>query len=299
MKRALYIWILTGCWILAICPKSVAQNYLGASLGGNFVQTLDKLDRTHAKLSIGGELGLVYEWQHEYVLFRTGIGYSLQCPSLAVDAQRLEQPMIDTRGMAFLYRGLLDHRIDRLTLHQLTVPLMVGGEWHGVYALAGLKMSLSLVASARSNAELATLGDYLGRYYADLEHMPNHGYHDFEPVESRSSVTLRRLDIRFAAEAGYTLRLKPYNGLCPSPLLRLGVFAEYGLLNMLRTDNELPCAEPDWSAYLHVKMTHIYAAQESNNLRARLLLYGFRITILFPVSSSRGNHSCRCSGMFF
>ena len=297
MKRALYIWILTGL-TLAVCPKSVAQNYLGASLGGNFVQTLDKLDMTHAKLSGGGELGLVYEWQREYVLFRTGIGYSLQCPSLSVDAQRLEQPMMDTRGMAFLYRGLLDHRTDRLTLHQLTVPLMVGGEWHGVYALAGLKMSLSLVASARSNAELATLGDYLGRYYADLEHMPNHGYHDFEPVESRSSVALRRLDLRFAAEAGYTLRLKPYNGLRPSPLLRLGVFAEYGLLNMHRTDNDRPCTDPDWSAYLHVKMTPVYGAQESNNSRAHLLLYGLRFTILFPVSSSRKNHSCRCAGMW-
>lgn len=290
MKRALYIFAFL--WLFGI-NGTAAQSYIGPTVGGNFVQTVDRMRQTRARIAGGGEIGFAYEWQREHLLLRTGLDYALQCPSLAVDSQWLAQDMIDTRGVAVTYRGLLTERTDRLYLHQLTVPFFIGGTWHGVYVLVGAKLSVSLSSTARQDARLMTAGDYRGRYYEWFENMPNHGYHDFEPVSSKQAIRLKRLDLRLAAELGYTFALNPYTGLKLSPLLRVGLFAEYGVINMLSSDITSPRTTADWTQYLHVHMTHVYASQESTAARVNLLTYGIRLTFLFPVSGGL-NRSRKC-----
>lgn len=276
-----------------------AQSYVGPSIGGNLALTTDDLRQTQVRVGGGGEVGFAYEWQREHLLIHTGVGYSLQCPSLAVDSQWLEQEMLDTRGVAVTYRGLLNQRTDRLLMHQLTVPFMVGGTWRGVYVLVGAKLSVALAATARQDAQLYTAGDYQGRYYDWFEDMPNHGYHDFEPVQSRHEMAVNRFDLRLAAELGYTFVLNPYTGLKPSPLLRVGLFAEYGMLNFLSSESTLPRTTADWRQYLHVNMTHIYASEESAGSRANLLSYGIRLTLLFPTSNApQPSNKCLCLGIW-
>lgn len=293
-----HIRLLTVVFALFHFTSLQAQSYLGPSVGGNFVQTTDKLPQTKTRLGGGGEIGLAYEWQKEHFLLRTGVSYSLQCPSLAVDSQWLEHEMLDTRGMRFTYRGLLYQRTDRLYTHQLTVPFMVGGTWKGVYLLGGLKLSVALAATARQDALLYTAGDYQGRYYEWFENMPNHGYHAGEPVSSSHGLSLNRIDLRLAAEFGYTFTLTPAARLRPSSLLRVGLFAEYGLLNMLTAGNSAPRTSSDWTQYLRVDMRHIYASNESNASRANLLVYGMRLTVLLPVSNTP-QRSRRCPCVYY
>jgi len=299
--RIRHIAILTvflSPFILHLSPLS-AQSYVGPSISGNFVQTVDRLPQTQARLAGGGEVGVMYEWQKEHLLIHTGIAYSLQCPSLAVDSQWLEQDMLDTRGVPVTYRGLLNDRTDRMMMHQLTVPFMVGGRWHSVYLLGGLKLSVALATTARQDASLYTAGDYQGRYYDWFENMPNHGYHGGEPVSSSHAINLNRFDLRLAAELGYTFALNPYTRLKPSPLLRVGFFAEYGMLNFLSSESTLPRTTADWSQYLHVNMTHIYASEESAGSRANLLSYGIRLTLLFPTSDApQASNKCLCLGIW-
>jgi len=281
---------------------SSAQHYVGPALSGGLVQTLDDLRQTQSRLSGGGELGLAYQYQHGHLLLHMGLNYTLQCPVQSVDSQWLNQSMIDTRGVAVTYRGLLDNRSDQLFLHQLSIPFMVGGSWSGFYLLAGLKFSVTLAAQARETAALRTAGDYNGRYYEWFEDMPNHGYHDFEPVRSSQNLMLNRFDLRLAAELGYTFRLQPYSGLKLSPLLRVGVFAEYGMINMLSSaaasSGLPPRTTADWSQYLSVSMNHIYASDEAAKARANLFFFGVRLTLLFPVATSPDQYKCRCTGIW-
>lgn len=291
MKRSLYILISLQLSVISL----QAQSYLGPSVSGDFVQTIDRLPQTNTRLAGGGEIGVAYEWKKAHFLLRTGVSYSLQCPSLAVDSQWLEQEMLDTRGMPFTYRGLLYQRTDRLYAHQLTVPFMVGGTWSGVYLLGGLKLGVALAASARQDALLYAAGDYQGRYYDWFENMPNHGYHDGEPVTSTHPIRLKRFDLRVAAELGYTFTLHPYARLKPSSLLRVGLFAEYSLLNIHPSDYTAQRTTADWTQYLQVDMTHIYASEESNASRVNLLTYGIRLTLLLPVSDTpRRPNKCAC-----
>ena len=296
MKRARYIFISLQFSVFSLLQ---AQSYVGPSIGGNFVHVVDNLQMTQSRLSGGGEAGIAYEWQREHLIVRTGINYSLQCPSMAVDSQWLEQEMLDTRGVPFTYRGLLAQRTDRMNLHQLTVPLMIGGSWYGLYILAGVKMSVFLHATARQEAQLRTAGDYQGRYYDWFENMPNHGYHDFEPVESTHALQLQRFDVRLAAEMGYTISLNRYTDHRPPSLLRMGVFTEYGLLNLHSGNNTEPRTRTDWSQYLHVDMTHLYGSEESNASRANLFIYGVRLTLLLPVSGApERKYNCLCEGIW-
>ncbi len=283
-----------------------AQHYVGPALTGGLVQTLDDLPQTQSRLSGGGEIGVAYQYQHGHLLLHTGLNYTLQCPIQSVDSQWLNRNMIDTRGVAVTYRGLLDNRSDQLFLHQLSIPFMVGGSWSGFYLLAGLKFSVAVAAQARETAALRTAGDYNGRYYEWFEDMPNHGYHDFEPVRSYQNLMLNRFDLRLAAELGYTFRLNiqpthynprlnPHSAFAPAPLLRLGLFAEYGMINMLSASSDLPPrTTADWSQYLSVSLTHIYASDEAAKARANMLFFGIRMTLLFPVAPSSDQYKCRC-----
>lgn len=297
-----HIKALTGgllCLLSFHSSTTVAQSLVGPTVSGNIVMTRDNLSMTQTQLSGGGEIGLVYEWQQEHLLLRTGAGYSMQCPSLAVDSQWLEQNMRDTRDMLFLYRGMLARRTDRLIMHQLTVPLMLGGTWHGVYVLGGFKFTVALANTSIEEAALRTAGDYQGRYYDWFENMPNHGYHDFEPVRTSQTVMLKRFDLRLAVEAGYTFRLDPYAGRRPSPLLRAGLFAEYGLFNLCSADSNEPAVTADWSQYLQVSMTHIYASSVSKDPQAHLFLAGIRLTWLFQWSEApEKRYRCRCAGVW-
>ena len=319
---------------------SLAQHYVGPALSGGLVQTLDDLRQTQSRLSGGGELGVAYQYQHGHLLLHMGLNYTLQCPVQSVDSQWLNKSMIDTRGVAVTYRGLLDNRSDQLFLHQLSIPFMVGGSWSGFYLLAGLKFSVALAAQARETAALRTAGDYNGRYYEWFEDMPNHGYHDFEPVRSSQNLMLNRFDLRLAAELGYTFRLNiqpthynprlnPHSAFAPAPLLRLGLFAEYGMINMLSSaaassglssaaassglssaaassglssaaafSGLPPRTTADWSQYLSVSLTHIYASDEAAKARANMFFFGVRLTLLFPVATSPDQYKCRCTGIW-
>ena len=288
---------------------SLAQHYVGPVFSGGLVQTVDDMRQTQSRISGGGEIGVAYQYQHGHLLLHMGLHYTLQCPVQSVDSQWLSHSMIDTRGVAVTYRGLLANRADQLFLHQLSIPFMIGGSWSGGYLLAGLKFSVSMAAQARETAALRTAGDYNGRYYEWFEDMPNHGYHDFEPVSSCQNLMLNRFDLRLAAELGYTFRLNiqpthytprlnPHSAFAPAPLLRLGLFAEYGMINMLSSaaasSGLPPRTTADWSQYLSVSLTHIYASDEAAKARANMLFFGIRMTLLFPVATSSDQYKCRC-----
>ena len=315
-----------ACRMLFLLPftlhfhPSLAQHYVGPAFSGGLVQTVDDLPQTQSRLSGGGEIGVAYQYQHGHLLLHMGINYTLQCPVQSLDSQWLAQDMIDTRGVAVTYRGLLTNRADQLFVHQLTVPFMVGGSWLGFYLLAGLKFSVAFAAQARETAALRTAGDYNGRYYEWFEDMPNHGYHDFEPVLCSQSIppppppsastsgALSRFDLRLGAELGYTFRLNigtsgynprlnPHSAFAPAPFLRIGLFAEYGLINLISSPL-LPRTTADWSEYLQVSMNHVYTSDEAAKARANMLSFGIRATLLFPVAPAQNPYKCRCTGIW-
>jgi hypothetical protein len=147
---------------------------------------------------------------------------------------------------------------------------------------------------------LQTVGDYQGRYYDLFERMPNHGYHDFEPVRSEHALTLNRFDVRICAETGYTFLLSPFHP-DRSPLLRIAAFVEYGMMSMRdpRLGADAPAAvAPDYEHYMSVSMTHLYAAASDTRLSPHMMTFGLRFAILFALPGSSSHHACNCYGNY-
>ena len=157
--------------------------------------------------------------------------------------------------------------------------------------MAGVKAVLNLHATSSQRAQLTTAGDYLDRYYDWLENMPNHGYYDNQPVQSNKPFKLRLYDVRVGMEIGYSFYTS-------SPIIRVGAFAEYGVLQW--TDNKnatAPRTQADYTHYMSVDMTHVYDSDEGVNAKPHMIVCGLKLTILFPVGGTYDSHSslpCRC-----
>ena len=275
-----------------------ATHYLGFSVAAHVPLTLDLLDYTHNRPALGGEVGMVYEWHYSHLMLHTGLDYAAYAPSLALANQTLVQHMTDTRDMHFDYHGSLRNRTDRIFFTQVALPLMVGATWNGIYGLIGPKIAVNLGARADIKAELQTEGDYLGRYYDWFVEMPNHGYHDYEPVSESHNMTLNRFDVRLAAEVGFMGEVNKDARTQIATLIRFGLFLEYGLLDMRGTTQAPGRTVPGFDRYMYVTMTHPYATEEVAT-PAHLLTFGLRFSVLFPLSaSSMGRRKCNCYGVF-
>lgn len=291
MNRKLHIVVLISLGLTVVGNMLLeAQNYVGFSLSGFFPVTLDRSDMTHAELAYGAGAGFVYEWHKNSFFLQTGIQYQYDCPSVGIDSLALAQEMIDTRGVPFIYRGMLKKRTDCLYSGQITLPMYVGGEWNNVYVMAGVKAVLYIHSRTVQTARLQTIGDYGDRYYEWIENAPTHGYHDFLSVRTEGKADLSRYDVRVGAEAGYTFSLRGRNYTAPARL-RLGAFAEYGLVPMTTGGGTAPLTQTDYSQYMQVAMTHVYASSVGSGFKPHIFLCGLRLTFLFPIVQRH----CMCS----
>lgn len=273
-----------------------AEHYLGAAAAVHSPLTLDFIDYTTNRIAIGGEAGFVYEWHYSHLILHTGVHYAIHNPRLSLEDQQLVHPMVDTRNQPFEYHGSLRGRQDKILFGQVSLPVMIGGVWKGMYGIIGTKLVTNLHSRADIRAELQTKADYLGRYYDWFEEMPNHGYHDYEPTRSSHTMPLNRFDVRLAAEVGYMGKVREDARTQIGRLVRVGLFVEYGLFDM-RDKNTVASERttPGFDQYMYVTMTHPYAIDETAGSAVHFLSFGLRFTVLFPIAGDPfRHHDCMC-----
>lgn len=293
MRKTLAIVLL-----LLSCAVTNAQHWFGVAVDADLAWQLDKMNITKAKLGGGGSVGAVYQFQYNHFTLETGISGSYLLYNVGVADSLLHYEMIDTKGTQFTYNGYLKNRKDMSKNLSINIPLMLGAEFNYFYALAGAKLSLNLLTRTKQTALLSTTGDY-DMYYETLVDMPNHGFHDFEKEQTTGTMKFKMLDLRVAAEIG-TL----FYSSNRSAKYRIGVFAEYGVLNVRNQASDQSLLVPDLSEYMHVQMNHIYSSSYNPTSPVNNLLCGIRFTALFSVgnsrvrphysSSRRSSYPCRC-----
>ena len=278
---------------------SHAQHYLGVGTAANAVLSLDNLAFTHTAPGFGGEFSGIYALEYHHFMLKTGFDFGIQQARLRLDNQTLEQPMIDTRGMHFIYRGSLASRVDRSRQIGAGIPLMMGYANDYVYILAGARFYQIFSTLYHTTAQLQTVGDYEGRYYDYFEDMPNHGYHDYEPVSSNGSMKYR-YDVQVCAEIGGRIPLHTGYSSHRAHMLHIGVWAAYGLLNINANNKAtLRLTEPDYTQYMQVNMTHPYCSVEGSGADVHNLCVGLRASVLFNLSGElKRKYKCNCLGMY-
>ena len=288
--------------LLLSCTSVQAQHWLGVSVDADLAWQLDKINITKAKTGGGGAIGAVYQFQYNHFTLETGLNGAYTHNVVGVNDTLLRFDMIDTRGQLFTYNGYLKDRTDVSKTLSVNIPLMLGAELNHFYAIAGAKLSLNLLTRTQQTALLSTTGDY-DIYYEPLVDMPNHGFHDFEKELTNGTMKFKMLDVRVAAEIG-TL----FYASNRASKYRIGLFAEYGVLNVREQSTNQPLLVPDLSEYMHCQMNHIYSSSYNTTSPVHNLSCGIRLTVLFSIgntnrrihtpsyhrSSHRHSYPCRC-----
>ena len=291
MKRSVLFIIL----IMAVAFSSLqAQHYVGAMVDGAAAWQLDKEDITIPQLGAGTSVGGVYQLQYDKFLLQTGLGVSQVWLSQRLDSlPDIVRTMTDTEGYPFTYYGQLKNRVDNVMTTELMVPFMLGTKIRSFHLLVGAKFSATILGFTSQKAALTTWGDYGDRYYGPLEHMPQHGFYDGKEVASQDTMSFRP-DVRLCAELGWSWALTKEPVKIGAPILQVGAFVEYGILNPLkRMYNTSLLSEDFYNPYMDVKMNHVYTTMNREQTIINNLRVGVRVAVLFPVAEGR-NPFCRC-----
>ena len=302
MKRKLVI-------IAAILTMQMtfAQHYIGVGASVSSPIQLDKSAATKPLIGWGEGVTLQYQYRRGHFLLSIGAAVSGEHPRVSVADETFDPRMMDTRGIEFNYLGSLKSRSDLSSTLWFHTPVMIGFETYPFYMMVGAQYSLFLTSWTHQTAQLAAAADYLGRYYDDyIDDMFTHGYHSYEPVSSKGQMKYKN-DIRALVELGGTLPIgQNSNGL--DRLLRIGAYAEIGLMDVLDKPAAQNKTEWDVSQYMHVAMNHIYSAANANAGSLRNIVVGVRVTCLFPAggeakkskhyrtNSKSSKYKCRCIG---
>lgn len=257
-----------------------AQHYVGVGASISSPFQIDKSNATKPLFGWGEGLSVQYQYSAGHFIVSAGASLTGEHPRIGVADESISPRMKDTRGIDFNYLGSIVKRQDLSSTVWFNVPVMIGLEVFPFYIMAGAEYSLFLASWTHQTAQMASVGDYLGRYYKVVDDMPTHGYHSYEPVQTKGRMQYKN-DIRVLFEIGGTLAFT-FNRREPDHLLRIGAFAEVGLRNVLKNSTDIPQTEWDVSQYMHVRMNHVYASN-ANTGAVRNVVVGVRATYLIPV----------------
>ena len=298
--------------VLLMAQMAIAQHYIGVGASVSSPFQLDKSAATKPLVGWGEGVTLQYQYRHNHFLLSIGAAMSGEHPRVGVDDEKFSEHMIDTRGIEFNYLGHLINRRDLSSSLWFHTPVMLGFETYPFYMLVGAEYSLFIASWTHQRGRMASAADYYGRYYDDyIDDMFTHGYHDYEPVSTKGQMRYKN-DIRLLVELGGTLTIGPSkNGL--DQLLRIGAFAEVGLLDVLDQPYTPKKTEWDVSQYMNVAMNHLYSAADANTGAVRNIVVGVKVTCLFPAGGQpdknkrkhnnykthfkRTRHKCHCLGL--
>ena len=289
-RRVLFILMMIGL----ACPMLQAQHYIGAMVDGAAAWQLDKEDITIPQLGAGASVGGVYQLQYDKFLLQTGLGVSQVWLSQRLDSlPDIVRTMTDTEGYPFTYYGQLKNRVDNVMTTELMVPFMLGTKIRSFHLLVGAKFSATILGFTSQKAALTTWGDYGDRYYGPLEHMPQHGFYDGKEVATKDTMSFRP-DVRLCAEFGWSWALTKEPVKIGAPVLQVGAFVEYGILNPLAYMNNVKrLTEERFTPFMDVEMNHVYTTLNRDQTNINNLRVGVRVAVLFPVAKGK-NPFCRC-----
>lgn len=289
----------------ALCPFSATavNNFVGFWAAGAYSTMLHDIEDVKNEFGGAAELGFTYELQHGHLLFNVGLGYTFQntglsVPDLSYSQGTRSNPLYDSEGDALIYNYNITNRVDRLTTHYMPLQVMLGGQFGNFYFLAGGKFRLSLKSQTKIKADITTTGTY-PQFIDDFADMYNHAFFNHKEFTTKSTTELNhsmavslelgwQLGRRSTGETGFNA---PKDGKIR---YRIGLFADYGLLNLHRngTEPELFVSDDFMKRYQDnpgldvnelVKMNHTFETLRSDNAKVNNLFVGLKFTMLFQL----------------
>ncbi len=249
----------------------------------------------------GGGVGLGYQLQYKHLLFNTGLEYehynSLTRFSSANSGSFSKTfPMMPYPSMSYTYN--FDKFADKSAVGYLQLPVLFGGEWGRYYFLAGPKVGFNVLGKSSTSAFMTTtiVDDEL---IEPLTEMENHTLVNNRFEQGAKEKMSYGLDLTLAAEFGIYLdewiHKKPQKGqkkedksFWDNLRYRIGIFADYGVLNIQNSKNavagrELPVLFNDPKQPLDVSMVPMLSIERAQSVKVNPFIVGVKLAIFYEL----------------
>lgn len=273
LLRQTLVCIATCVW-LCIPDVCAVTNYLSVGADGGLAADCYSGDsRTWGYGAMAG-VQLGYELQHDGLLFSVGIGVEYSNARINIRTQESLTGLDDGDTQSL---NDYDNRYSVLRttdntwkrhLWALRVPLMLGYQLNGFYAKAGVVVSLQpFLGKVIQSESVNDVADY-EVFYDDFNH------HPLAPIGHQESVnsTVVRFplgNISPAVELGYNYTLDK------NQLLRMGLFAECGVLSLLPAESSPyePSLQRITPVQVGVRVTWLYALPAGRTKACRCIKF--------------------------
>lgn len=285
-------------------PKMEAVSYINLGLRAGYAAMMDKiggeymgagtLNQTNALQHLigggGGGLDLTYNLEYGHFLFETGLDFRFLNSTSDYGFQIARKDI--TYGATYYY--LFDDLREVRNMAQVGLPLMFGAQFSNLYFLLGAKIHYTFLGNYSHKGLYDIVVDdpaYIEPY--------GMGIHELNG-QTAQAIQFRQPDINLAAEIG--LDLDPWLQAQPKPKdpkdkkkkvepgqrlpfgrehihYRVGMFAEYGVLNSNGTPNMLPTNFSPSNVMVESSNTML----AMNNTTLNNLLVGAKFTIQFEI----------------
>lgn len=293
-----YQFILTIFFIaLLSATRCEAVSYISFDVSGGYPATLDRTPNTRIGMGGMGSVGMSYQLHHEAFLFSVGFDIAMMRQSLTLSNRSLSLSAVDDRDIPYTLALSVISRRDRSTTTDLRFPVLFGGMWQGWYVMAGAVPVLNIWGNTYQSAKYATEGIY-DRYYEPLTDLPQHGFHDYEPVSSQGKIQFR-FDVRLRGEVGYDFAVaSPAHTTSSRQHLRVGLFAEVGLLDISpATHDQASLVATMQGTQLNLRMNHAYNTTLLQDSWVRQAIVGVNLRYMIRVRHQK-RHKCKCDTQY-
>jgi len=227
--------IITLCLLFAVHPASYGAGngdfhfgYISASAG--YSSLSQNIKDVTTKGSWAAIVGAGYEFRMNNGWASAGVQLTRHQSTTTPNTYVFDSPIggWDSEKDAIEFYRYTIHQIDKQTFHSVDIPFMAGYYNSGFYIGAGVKVGFSVASS------ITTSGSFdLGAKYKDgigiVEHVGP--YTTYSMDEKRYSCNLQT-QCALIGEIGYDLLSSMMTNSTICHMLKIGIYAEYGLRNI-------------------------------------------------------------------
>ena len=256
---------------------------LGGSAG--YSSLIGKIPKLSTNGNIGGAIDFCYEYRIRGFWLNIGAEIQYLSASSSFNISGTDKMIYDTQGKQALMHYDLDQSIDKQEFVFANIPVVLGYYHNGLYIGAGAKIGYCIRASETTSLKYTTSATY-SQYIDDFGSMSDHYYTSYSSFVTENLNTKYKISV--IAEIGYDVLAYPrqINHALRSGL-KLSAFIEYGLNNIIKTNQEQPLFSFNENNAAELNIHPFYNTNAAQSYKIHPLYVGMKITWIFNIETSK------------
>lgn len=233
--------------------------------------------------NVGGNINLGYELRTNGFWMNIGAELQYLSSSSIFEISGIDKMIYDTQGK----QALMHYDFERPTFSEksvfVNVPITLGYYYNGLFLGAGAKIGYCLLATESARMAYSTSASYQ-QYIDDFSSMQDHFY------TTHSSSTKENIGAKYKisiiAEIGYDVlsHTRQANHTYRNGL-RIGVFAEYGLNNIITTTSTSPLYTFTNTDASKINIHPLYNTIYAQSYKTYPLYVGARVILILNIQT--------------